>query len=570
VKRIRWWGLAVFVIIVGGTIAAWVLFADTLVRRGIEAAGTRMVGARVELGGADVGFSPARLELQELAVTNPNAPMRNALAARRIAFDFDWLGLLLDRVHIDEMAVEGLRFDTERETSGAVGWSDPTESTESLMPAEEQRSSLPPLEVPSAAEVLEREQLESPEVIADAQQKVTERHKRLAKRLQELPGPTTLADYQQELDEIGQADGALEQVRGVKRLRDLAKAIEDDLKRLRRARDEAKGSVKDAREIAGEARRAPAADIQRLYRKYTDPEAVAAELMHYLLDPAVAGWLNSGWYWYQRISPYLGGSEGDDAVVRPARGPGRVVEYPEAGTDPSLLIQHIRLSGGEGDRLDGRITDIASPASDWGEPLRIDAKGDGVAGYQRLALQAAIDRRTPGESNSRIDFDGKGASISGWTLGSKEGLKADGGTVDIQVAGTVTNGTLDLNLSADVSGARFQAASSDEPLLTSAADAMSDAGRLQLKADVTGTTDDPKIQISSSLQGLLAPVLRKSLQQAASGFQDQLAQSIRERTADSLAELDVAQSELNSLETQLTERIDRYETTLKRARKKLD
>ncbi len=570
-RRIRWWGLAVFVVIVGGTIAAWVAFADTLVRRGIEAAGTRMVGARVELAGADVGFSPARLQLQGLEVTNPDAPMRNAVAVRRIAFDLDWLGLFLDRVHIGEMALEGLRFDTERDTSGAVGWSDPVERADKLMPADAQRASLPPLEVPSAGEVLEREQLESPQVIADSQRKIAERRKRLDKRLDELPGATTLADYRQELDEIGRAKGAVEQVRAVKRLRDLVDAIDEDLKRLRRARDEAEASVDDARAIAGEARRAPAADIQRLYRKYTDPEAVAGELMHYLLDPAVAGWLNSGWYWYQRLSPYLGGGEeADAAAVRPARGAGRVVEYPEAGTEPSFLIRRIRLSGGEGDRLDGRITDIATPASQWGEPLRIDATGEGVAGYQRLALQASVDRRTPGESKSRIDFDGTGASMSGWALGQKNGLTADRGTADIRVAGTVTNGALDLDLSATVSGARFQAGSSAEPLLANAADAMSDAGRIQLKADVTGTTDDPEIRISSSLQGLLAPVLREGLEQAASGFRDELAQSIRDRTAEPLAEIDAAQTELESLKTQLTERIDRYEDTLERARKKLD
>ncbi len=568
--RIRWWGLAVFAIVVGSTVAAWILFADTLVRRGIEAAGTRMVGARVELASADVGFSPARLQLEGLEVTNPDAPMRNALAARRIAFDFDWLGLFLDRVHIDEMAVEGLRFDTERAASGAVGWSDPTETADKLMPAEKQRTSLPPLEVPSAAEVLEREQLESPKIIADAGQKVTERRKRLDKRIEELPGQTALAGYQQELEEIGQADGTLEQVRGVKRLRDLVKSIEGDLERLRRARNEAEASVNDAQDIAGKARRAPAADIQRLYRKYTDPEAVAAELMHYLLDPAVAGWLNSGWYWYQRISPYLGGGDGDDAAVRPARGAGRIVAYPEAGSEPSFLIRRIRLSGGEGDRLDGRITDIATPASQWGEPLRIDAKGDGVAGYQRLVLQASIDRRTLGESRSRIDFDGDGASVNGWALGQKDGLTADGGNADISVVGTVTNGALDIDLRATVSGAHFGAGSSAAPLLAGAAKAMSDAGRIQIKADVTGTTDDPEIRISSSLQGLLAPVLRKGLQQAASGFQDDLAKSIRDRTAEPLAEIDVAQTELESLETRLTDRIDRYQNTLKRARKKLD
>ncbi|MBW2698259.1 MAG: hypothetical protein JRE70_17390, partial [Deltaproteobacteria bacterium] len=75
---IRSWGLGVFVAL----IAVWLLFVwlllDWLVERAIEETGTEIVGARVELDAAEVGFAPLSITLHRLQVTDPDEPMRNA------------------------------------------------------------------------------------------------------------------------------------------------------------------------------------------------------------------------------------------------------------------------------------------------------------------------------------------------------------------------------------------------------------------------------------------------------------------------------------------------------------
>lgn len=295
-KVIRWWGLGAFVAIVGGIAALWMLFADTLVHWGVESAGTSMVGARVELEAADVGFSPARLDLHGLAVTNPDEPMRNAIEAERLAFDIDWIGLLLDRVHIDEVSVEGLRFGTERATSGAVMATERAVKRSGLIDKARERAEIPPLEVPSVATVLGREDLRSHELIEQASAKLEQRRSALEKRLAELPGKEELERYRRQIDEATEGDDTASRLRGLKKLRDLVEDIDEDRKALRRARDEVKGSLAAAADTASEARRAPQADIERLYRKYTDPGAVAGELAYYLLGPKVEQWVNQGWY----------------------------------------------------------------------------------------------------------------------------------------------------------------------------------------------------------------------------------------------------------------------------------
>ena len=130
---------------------------DSLVERGIETIGTKLVGATVELGAADVSFFPLGIELKRLEVTNPDEPMRNAVEAARIAFGMEALQLLRRKVIIDEMTVDGVRFNTERKTSGAI-----VKQAEQKKPETAASSfSLPALDLPSARDILAKEDLES-------------------------------------------------------------------------------------------------------------------------------------------------------------------------------------------------------------------------------------------------------------------------------------------------------------------------------------------------------------------------------------------------------------------------
>ncbi len=577
-KGIRWWGLGAFVAIVGGIVALWVLFADTLVRRGVESAGTSMVGARVELEAADVGFSPARLELLGLAVTNPDEPMRNALEAERIAFDIDWIGLLLDRVHIDEVAVEGLQFGTERETSGAVMATERTVKESGLIDKARERAEIPPLEVPSVEAVLEREDLRSPEIIEQAQAKLEQRRTALEERLAELPGEEELERYRQQVDEATEGDDTASRLRGLKQLRDLVDDIDDDRKALRRARDEVKESLAAASDTASEARRAPQADIERLYRKYTDPGAVAGELAFYLLGPKVEGWVNQGWYWYGRLSPYLGGGDAGDAeaaggpeTVKAVRRVGRNVVYPEAGEEPRVLVRQVRISGaaGGGD-LDGRVTDIAVPPNLWGEPLRLNLAGQAVSGIDRLQVDGSMDRRDPATSISRLDLTANGTDVAGLALGPEDGILADRGQADFRVTGTVRDRALDLDVTSAIRDAAFSAGSDADSILQEVAAALGNAGRLDIGAHVGGTVDAPEFELTSSLTGILEPLLRNRLQAEAGEFREGLVAEVTDRTGGSLEELEASSAKLDSLEQDLESRLEGFRKVLDRARKPLD
>ena len=116
----RWWGIAAFAVLVVLVAVGWLLLADRIVKNALQSAGTRVVGAQVDIRKADLSLFPAGLTLIGLQVTNPQQPMQNAVEAERIAMSLDAPAMLQRKILIEELTLEGVRLNTPRKSSGAV------------------------------------------------------------------------------------------------------------------------------------------------------------------------------------------------------------------------------------------------------------------------------------------------------------------------------------------------------------------------------------------------------------------------------------------------------------------
>ena len=97
-----------------------VLFADRWITAGLEAAGEKAVGAKVEIDRLHLSLSPLGIRWARLQVANPDDPWRNIFETGHVSFAMDVGQLLRAKFIIETMEVNNLILDTKRTTDGSI------------------------------------------------------------------------------------------------------------------------------------------------------------------------------------------------------------------------------------------------------------------------------------------------------------------------------------------------------------------------------------------------------------------------------------------------------------------
>lgn len=86
----------------------------------IESAGSKIVGAKVDVDGLNINPFSLGFSWDRLQITNPDDTMTNSLEAGYAGVDIQIPPLLSKKVIIDEISLEDIRFNTRRETDGKI------------------------------------------------------------------------------------------------------------------------------------------------------------------------------------------------------------------------------------------------------------------------------------------------------------------------------------------------------------------------------------------------------------------------------------------------------------------
>jgi uncharacterized protein (TIGR03545 family) len=570
-KWIRWWGLGAFIVVAAILGCVWIFLVDGWVEYVIEEAGTEAVGAKVELDAADLSLFPAGLTLSRLQVTDPNAPMTNAVEMARVTMGLDGLNLLRRKVIVEEMALEGVRLRTPRVTSGAIQKVSPQEEESGVFSID-----LPSLEVPDVKNILEQEDLETIRLIEILQADLKREKEIWESRLKELPGKAQLAEYKKRVKSLKKAKkGGLEGILGgVEEVQSLKQDIEREIASLKGAKKEFEDKVTLLRTRFDQIKTAPQRDIQQLKAKYNLSPQGLANMSQALLGKQIGSWVRQGAEWYEGAKPFLegaqalGGSEAGPEVQKPLRGKGVDVHFKEAHPLPDFLIRKTRVSVNldVGD-LAGTVHNITTDQPTLGKPTTFAFSGDQLKGVKSISLEGSLNHVLPADPKDQMALQAKGYELTNlvlskddkWPVALTSGLGDMKMNAELKGKALTAHGAgnlRDLHLSAGKEG-------DTNPLTKALSSAVTDISQLSLQAEVNGSLEQPDVKLSSDLDRILQNAAGKMVNELAAKFGAELQTAISAKIAEPMQDLKNNLSGLNKIAEDLTERVTQQNDVLK-------
>lgn len=563
-KWIRIKGVAVFLIITAAICLFALLFVDTLTKKAIEATGTLIVGARVELANADLTFFPAGLALTGLQVTNPDEPMRNAVEAKRIALSVETMPILFRKWIVPEMSATGLRFDTERRYSGAIVKKE--KKSEPLKAVKEAAKSLelPSLSMESAKEILAKETLTSVEEAKKFQEDIKTLKVRYKERIATLPTEEDLKAYEKRLKELkgGKTDWKtlLTKASDLKKITD---DVERDLKNIKAV----KADIET--EIAGLKSRITAfpdlakADYTRLKNTY-GPTAMGLDNVTVLLfGDAYKGKVETAIGWYQKIQPMLekraaakAKKEKEEAKeIKPTRGQGVDIAFAERHPLPDFLIKkgalELEIPAGT---LSGTLENVTSQQPLVGRPMAFKFSGKGLKGLDSVALSATFNRVSPKTAGDHFAFAANGIAIK--PMGSEKAVRMEGALANVTGKADIMHGTtLDASLKTQMSNVHFAIPADKGKLQQAIGRSLSAINAFTIEGSAKGPLSDYDLSVSSDLDTLLKKALKNATAELAAEFEKELLAAIQEKTGIAFSSADDALNSVTALSDDLAKRV---------------
>ena len=561
-KSVRWQGLIAFVVVLIVVMGVWFLAADSVIEAVIEKTGTHVVGAKVELGAADLSISPFGISLTGIQVTNPDAPMTNAVQVDRMALSVEGAKLFRRKVIVKEMTLAGVRLNTPRKTSGAISRR-PSAAPESV---KREKFTLPDLAIPNVDEILQREKLQSLELVKSLKADLQAEKDQWQKRLAELPDKAKLEQYRERMEKVqsSKKGGLVEVLGGAKEAVAVQKEIRGDLDRIKTAKKELEQNLASFRKRIDEVAKAPQTDVNRLKEKYALSPDGLTNMSRLVFGGKISKWTDTALDWYERLRPVLervkerkkGGE-----VVKPVRGKGADVRFKEHEPLPDFLVRIARVSMEiPAGSIKGQIKNITPDQDVLGIPLTYNFSGENLKGLQSVKLNGALNHVNPSSPKDTANLNISGYQVADLSLSDSPQLPIalKNASVDFKADAVLSGQAVKANLLAGLKSVLISTGVKKDagPLAKAMASSLSDVKRFNVKADISGTLKDYDMRLSSDLDRVLKNAVDKQVKTQAASLEKELKTKISEKVNGPLSELKADLGGLDSVGSELTSRLN--------------
>jgi len=602
VKLFRWKAIGTLAgVVLLLTLFSW-LFLDTLVRRGIEQAGTLVVGAKVELADAHVRLGAGQLVMRGLQVTNPSHPMQNLVEAAELIAMVRPLPLLEKKLVIDSLAARKVRFDTPRKTSGALNRSSGVSSAIAQQVKEwAGQVRIPSFSLEGLGRAIELPRLSLDSLGTTQQARAVVQFSDSARRTWEAgaraldPRPTidsanALVARLRALDTRALSlDSTRRVVLATKSTLDALKRTTDQVRTLERGVDSGVARIRAGVAGLDDARRDDYAYARGLIKL---PSLDAPDISPALFGKTALDQLQAILYWVRLAEHYMppGLLAQMHEGPKRARMAGTTVVFPRARAWPQFLLRFAGLDltiGGAGATAGDYVARLAGLTTEpalYGQPFRFLAgRSAGRAGPQNVRVAGQLDH-VQAPSRDSVEASIAGLALPTIELPPVQARAALGAGLteisllrrgdEIRARWRIRSTDVTWQRLADSGAARARAPREIEDLVWRT---VSGVREVEVEAEIRGALARPSLSVRSNVGTELARGLRKAIgakveqaeqrvrAQVDSLVQGELTAARRRLTAvqaEVQAPLTKQQAELAGVRTQLEAQVRRLTTKI--------
>ena len=435
-KIIRWSFLLTTIIIIALIAILNILFFDKILKKVIISAGQTAVGAKVEIDYLKTSFKNCSVTINGFRAADKNNYFKNLVDIEKIRFDVRFAPLLRKKVVIDEMSLDGLRWQTDRKTSGELPKKKKSNKeskfAKMFKTAKEKTvtefNNLPSVEMFNKIQdqiknfdvnkLIEDSGLSSIKEVEKVSADLQDKYKSYQDKInnfnyeEKINRAKTLADDLSK-SKFGSLADIANTAKKVNELKTLKKEFDDILAELNNAKKDVSATIDVTKQIKNTITN----DVNMICEKISIPTLNTKNISQMLFGTKWVNRVEKVLYYISIIKQYIPeGSDEEEVKEVKQRALGRDIIFREK-LYPSLLISLMKVTGTTaktkeevGIDFSGLIKNISSSPKLVGAPIILELAGNNST--QKLAVNGLFDHRTKdSKDNIKVEIAGLSGTI---------------------------------------------------------------------------------------------------------------------------------------------------------------
>lgn len=521
-KIFRWWGIAAFFFLILIFAVIWYFVAPIMIKNTIQELGSEALGSKVELDSVELKLFPVSVKLNHLVATDPNQSMKNIFDSKTVEFAVDTESLLWKKIVIDELVIDGVKTNTDRNVSGElVGGRKTTQVTNKISNIE-----IPELTKDDVNRFVDKADLITVKRIKelnDSQNRIkSEWDKDLDKAAFEARTKKIENEYKRLSKRL--KENKLSLLTDRKAWKQLKRDIDVERKNIKRLSKKIKTDKNLLNEQFKSVKLGPKDDLNAVMQKFGIGNGVEGLIEHYI-GPQYTPWITRI---LSMIEPMSKAKEEETRAIQV----GDKVYFTDKHIFPEMLIKKLKLNGGDNSWvIDGNGFDLGYLPWLTGNPAKVDIKltGDRLANFLMTSNWSSQSKM-----KTVIQSQIKKWPVSNMTLmESPEGSWIiNQGILAANINGNVSLESIDLKMKLTINQPSFAIPQGVASWQQDFAKSLNQQKNIDIQVIASGSIAEPSIKVKSNLEKVLKSAIGQKVSQKAEALKDDVKLKISEKVGD--------------------------------------